>query len=71
MEIQPQGRIEGVLMHEIGHALLFAAGVKDHTEREADEMAEAVFGRFVAYDEDDLVQTTGEGLRPRPEYLPR
>ena len=63
-------RIQALLMHEIAHAVLLDEGAADHTERDADEMAEALFGTQLSYDRED-VQTTGHGTHPRPEHLPR
>jgi len=63
-------RIDGLLAHEFGHALLLSAGQYDHTERAADAAAEAAFDLQIAYDRGD-VQTTGPGVRPRPAYLDR
>lgn len=63
-----KARIEGVLRHEFGHALLFYFGHRDHSERDADGVAEQVFGRPIYYDH-DTVQTLRAGLRPRPAYL--
>ncbi len=60
-------RVLGVLAHEFGHALAFLAGA-EHTERDADDLAERVFGLRINYDTDD-VQTVGEGVRPRPLRL--
>lgn len=65
---QARPRVEGVLAHELGHAILFLAGRPDHTERAADEAAEAYLGVRIAYDDED-VQTTGPGERPRPARL--
>lgn len=61
-------RVEGVLRHEFGHALLFFWGHLDHGERDADNVAEQVFGDPIFYDR-ETVQTLCEGLRPRPAYL--
>ena len=61
-------RIRGVLAHEFGHVALLAEGHEEHTERDADRLAERVFGVQISYDEDDI-QTTGPGMRPRPAYL--
>ena len=61
-------RIDGVLMHEIGHVILIQSGCEEHTERECDACAEGAFGVAICYDEDD-VQTTGFGARPRPAHL--
>lgn len=65
-------RIEGLLRHELAHAVLLHGGDLEHTERDADEVAEALFGSPLYYDEDD-VQTTDPSApgarRPRPAYL--
>lgn len=61
-------RIEGVLRHEFGHALAFHVFTPDHAERDADIVAALVFGTPIRYDADD-VQTTGEGVSPRPARL--
>ena len=61
-------RIEGVLRHEFGHALAFFVVTPDHSERDADTVAALVFGAPIRYDADD-VQTTGEGVTPRPKRL--
>lgn len=61
-------RIDGVLMHELGHVILMQHGYDDHTERECDACAEGAFGVAICYDADD-VQTTGLGVRPRPAHL--
>lgn len=65
---QSPERIDGVLMHEIGHVILIQSGCEEHTERECDACAEGAFGVAICYDEDD-VQTTGFGARPRPAHL--
>lgn len=61
-------RIEGVLMHELGHVALLHRGQRRHTERDADDMARRLFGKTIRYDEED-VQTTGHGVSPRPRHL--
>jgi len=61
-------RIEGVLRHEFGHALLFFWGYPQHGERDADSLAENVFGDPVYYDR-ETVQTIRGGTRPRPAHL--
>ena len=63
-------RQAGVLAHELGHALLFYAGLPQHRERDADEAAQHAVGKRVRYDSED-VQTFGRGKRVRPGYLPR
>jgi len=61
-------RIDGVLMHELGHVILIQHGYPEHTERECDACAEGAFNTTICYDADD-VQTTGLGVHPRPAYL--
>jgi hypothetical protein len=65
-------RVEGLLRHELAHAVLLHGGDMEHTERDADEVAEELFGSPLFYDDED-VQTTDQsapGARhPRPEYL--
>lgn len=63
-------RIEGVLRHEFGHAVYFFEGYEDHSERQADELAEVLFGDLIYYDS-DLVQTINprNAVRPRPRSL--
>lgn len=65
---QARHRIEGLMAHEFGHAVLMLLGDFEHTERDADNAAEQVFGLRIFYDEDD-VQSTRYGRRPRPAYL--
>jgi hypothetical protein len=61
-------RIEGVIRHELGHALAFHAGVPGHAERDADDLARRTLGATIRYDADE-VQTTGAGVTPRPAHL--
>ncbi len=65
-------RIEGLLRHELAHAVLLHTGDLEHTERDADDVAEALFSSPLYYDEED-VQTTDPSApgarRPRPAYL--
>ena len=68
LERADAARIEGVLRHEFGHALAFFTHSPEHTERDADTVAALVFGAPIRYDADD-VQTTGEGVTPRPRRL--
>ena len=68
LEDQPDGTIEGVLAHELGHALLFILGRPRHEEREADAVAEHWLGLQIGYDADG-VQTTRGGERPRPRWI--
>jgi len=63
-------RMDGLMRHEFAHVIFMSQGDYDHSEREADLLAEAVFGGYIFYDEQD-VQTTFRGKRPRPSYLPQ
>ena len=65
-----EDRVQGLLRHELAHALLIQNGDYDHWETEADEVAEICFGHPIYYDKDD-VQCISGGRRPRPEYLPQ
>lgn len=65
----PHHTIEGVLAHEFGHVVLMHKGRPDHPEREADKVAERIFGKPIYYDH-STVQSTREGVRPRPRHLP-
>ncbi len=62
-------RVHGLLRHELGHAVLMQAGLHEHTERQVDQLAEALFGDIIYYDEDDI-QTIIPGITPRPKHLP-
>jgi hypothetical protein len=64
----PDGRVAGLLAHELGHA---ADPVPDapYAERRADAMAKKALGKTVRYDEDD-VQNLKRGVSPRPARLP-
>lgn len=68
MERARLDQIQGVLMHEFGHAFAFGCGHMDHKERDADKIAELLFGCRIYYD-DDLIQSTRYGLYPRPKHL--
>lgn len=63
-------RQRGILMHELAHASLLQHGNDTHTEREADALAEKLWGHTIFYDEDG-VQTTGHGVSPRPREYDR
>lgn len=63
-------RIEGLLRHELGHVILMTDGDYDHSEREADEIAEYCFRAPIYYDAEG-VQSTERGVRPRPSHLPQ
>jgi len=66
----PQSRVDGLLMHELGHIALMRAGILDHSERGADIIAEYCFGQSIYYDEDG-VQSSSQGVTPRPMNLPQ
>lgn len=72
IEEADDGRIEGLICHELAHAILLHHGYEEHTERDADACAEQVFDVCIYYDVDD-VQTTDafapHARRPRPPYL--
>lgn len=68
LDAQSDARIEGVLRHEFGHAVLFFAGRIQHTERQADEAAARLWGEVIGYDDED-VQRIGGGTSPRPLHL--
>lgn len=61
-------RYAAILMHELAHAVLIQAGDEDHSEQDADDVAEELFGHRISYDRED-VQTLGRGKYPRPEHL--
>lgn len=73
-----EGRQEGLLRHEFGHAVEFHAGkpwltrtlgpLPRGVERRADTVAERLYGDPIYYDR-DLIQTTAGGVRPRPAHL--
>lgn len=58
-----------VIAHEIAHCNLIQRGI-EHNERDADRHAEDIFAFKISYDHNDI-QTTGQGIRPRPGYLPK
>jgi len=62
-------RVHGLLRHELGHAVLMQAGLHEHTERQVDQLAEALFGDVIYYD-DEEIQTIEKGTSPRPKHLP-
>ena len=64
----PSGRVEGLLAHELGHALDKDSALP-YAERRADALAKRVLGQPVRYDKDD-VQNTLRGVTPRPSRLP-
>lgn len=63
----PSGRVEGLLAHELGHAL-DADASRPYAERRADALAKRVLGVPIRYDKDD-VQNLKHGATPRPARL--
>lgn len=61
--IQPISRIIAVMRHEIAHCVL--ADSPDHSEQDADDLVEELFGHKIYYD-DELVQTVLPAQYPRP-----
>ena len=70
IEDEPDEVIDALLRHELAHAILLYCGHDDHSERDADELAEAVWGDRIHYDHRD-VQTLAPGKWPRPGHLHR
>lgn len=82
MKNDSDSRVLGVLRHEIGHAIdflipkelieskLLSMGLHpiQTPERRADQIAEATYKEPIFYD-DETVQSTTMGVRPRPAYL--
>lgn len=79
LEDEPAHRIEGVVRHELGHAIdgLYARAtllqrlgeLASTPERRADDIAHAVWGDPILYDGED-VQSVEVGLPGRPGWLP-
>tara|TARA_R110002060_G_scaffold30712_2_gene41244 strand:+ start:4479 stop:4871 length:393 start_codon:yes stop_codon:yes gene_type:complete len=63
-------RMVGLIRHELAHALFLLEGEEDHSEQDADDLAEEVFGTPIRYDRMN-VQTIGSGVTPRPKHLPK
>jgi len=60
-----------LLAHEIAHIYFMQRGI-EHSEDEADEMAELLFGSKIYYDEFDIQTIDPRNTKPfRPEYLPQ
>jgi hypothetical protein len=78
----PFHRADGVLRHELGHVvdMVFPKHSMDEwavkkgvvlattDERRADDIALAIWGEPIRYD-DDLIQSTRYGVTPRPRHL--
>lgn len=69
MLLAEQHRVEGLLRHEFAHVVFIQSGNWNHSEREADLLAEELFGAKILYDSDDI-QSISHGRAPRPNYLP-
>lgn len=72
--LEPEARQQGVLCHELAHVALLAAGRIEHSEREADAMAETLFWPHrIYYDADDVqtVDLSRMASRYRPDHLPK
>ena len=70
IENEPVEVISALLRHELAHAFLLNLGVDEHAERDADSMAETLWGAPIYYDHRN-VETLAGGKRPRPGHLPR
>lgn len=68
IEDEPDDVIHALLRHELAHGILLFHGHDDHSERDADALAEAVWGDPLNYDARD-VQTLAPGTHPRPRHL--
>lgn len=82
VEQLPEHNIRGLMRHEFGHALDFRYGrrplekvlgvkLSPMTERRADQIAEAVFGEPIEYDQKLIQCVDCGGVSPRPRRLPR
>jgi hypothetical protein len=68
IEAEPDAVIDALLRHELAHGILLFHGHDGHSERDADELAEAIWGDRLNYDYRD-VQTLAPGQWPRPRHL--
>jgi hypothetical protein len=50
LEKAPTSTRRGVLLHEVGHGILFSRGNGDHAEHEADDVIKEIFGIKIRYD---------------------
>lgn len=80
IEQLPDAYVEGLLVHEMGHALDHRYGVKEiqrrlgkrlpkSVERRADKIGEYVFGNQVRYGQLDIQCVRCRGKRQRPKKL--
>jgi hypothetical protein len=78
----PEANIRGLMRHEFGHALDYRYGrrplerqlgvkLSPMTERRADQIAEAVFGEPIEYDQKLIQCIDCGGVSPRPRRLPK
>ena len=61
-------RIKAILRHELGHVYNFWKKDWNHSEQDADDIAEKIWGDKIYYDSEDI-QTLDRGKYPRPRYL--
>lgn len=67
---QDVDRQEAILRHELAHAVAIVLDVPEHSEVDADRLAQRLFGSRIYYDSDD-VQTIRKTHQPtRPAHLP-
>jgi len=82
VEDLPEANIRGLMRHEFGHALDYRYGrrpleqqlgvkLSPMTERRADQIAEAVFGDPIEYDQKLIQCIDCGGVSPRPRRLPK
>lgn len=78
----PEHRQDGLIRHEIGHCIDYivpktalnrwaakrGVDLPSTAERRADMIAYLIWGKHIYYDK-DLVQSTKQGIYPRPEHL--
>lgn len=69
IENEPDAVIDALLRHEFAHGVLLHRGQQGHSERDADALAEVIWGDRINYDARD-VQTLAPGQWPRPRHLP-
>lgn len=65
-----RNRTRAILRHEIAHIIYMMQGNDSHTEQDADNLAERIWGDRIYYDSEDI-QTLDIGRYPRPAYLPK
>lgn len=74
LEAEPKHRIEGIVRHELGHAcdhfFIRPKAKPGKAEARADDLARAIWGTPITYDEFDVQSSQSTG-GPRPPYLHR